>query len=297
MAQPILELVAFFTLRNIAVMHILRPSVLGLKANAGIMRLPFGLLRATPQLGRITEAQNRSSKLSERAIDLIFGALHRQQIYEIQRRAVELLEQLMAATPLGEKTLANLPKDLYAVVCAYLDPSQRLRQLWPDIGVVQFTSGWLNYDTPATEIDKHVHHSVLVLQIVGAPEVDVDVVGLELSAWRSEAGFLRGDHESSAGFAKPDQFGKLRLDYRVRTGAKRLRQEKRQSHHQFGMHAVSNLRFQMHPIELALRVPTPESVLSHVRLTLARADEHQLTLNILTAFAVADDLFSTPIFR
>ncbi len=114
------SLVAFCSLSDVAVVHVLRPRVLGLEADTRIVRFFLSFLRAPAQFCSIAEAKHRAGELGERAINLIFGALHGQQVDQIQRRAVEFLEHLMPAAPLSEKSLADLPEDLDAVVRAYL---------------------------------------------------------------------------------------------------------------------------------------------------------------------------------
>src|SRR3546814_8888183 len=59
----------------------------------------------------------------------------------------------------------------------------------------------------------------------------------------------------SSDVCSSDLFGKLRLDDRVGAGAERLREQKPETDHQFGVDAVADLGFEMHPVELALRIP------------------------------------------
>src|SRR4029077_2885026 len=95
---------------DVPFVDVLRASVLGLEADTRIVRRLLGFLCSPAELRGIAEAPYRASESGQGAINLIFGTLHCQQIDQIQRRAVELLEHLMTATPLRKKPLADLPK-------------------------------------------------------------------------------------------------------------------------------------------------------------------------------------------
>src|SRR3546814_8032666 len=74
---------------------------------------------------------------------------------------------------------------------------------------------------------------------------------MRISDWSSDV----CSSDLAAGLAEADEFGKLRLDDRVGAGAERLREQKPETDHQFGVDAVADLGFEMHPVELALRIP------------------------------------------
>src|SRR3546814_3739922 len=97
---------------------------------------------------------------------------------------------------------------------ADLGAAQCLGELRTDIRIVQFALGGLDHRAATAEVDQRVHHLVLVFEIMGTTEVDVDVVRLEKPARGCEARLLSCDYEGAAGLAEADEFGKLRLDDR-----------------------------------------------------------------------------------
>src|SRR5262249_5395715 len=112
--------------RHVAVPHVLRLSVFGLETHVGVVRRLLRLGGAPAKFGGITEVQHLPRKLGERTIDLVLRTLHGEQVDQVERRAIELLEHLVAAAPLGEEAFADLPEDLDAVACTDLGAAQRL---------------------------------------------------------------------------------------------------------------------------------------------------------------------------
>src|SRR3546814_98514 len=93
--------------------------------------------------------------------------------------SVELFEHLVAGAPLSQEALADLTEDLDAIMGADLGAAQCLGELRTDIRIVQFALGGLDHRAATAEVDQRVHHLVLVFEIMGTTEVDVDVVRLE----------------------------------------------------------------------------------------------------------------------
>src|SRR5665213_1031442 len=161
----------------------------------------------------------------------------------------------MATTPLGQEPLADLAKYPDPVYGADFRAAQRFREFRANVGMLQLFPCRLNNNTSTAEVDQHVYHLVLVLEIIGAPEIDVDIVRLEQTAGGRKPGFLCRYHESATCLPETDQFCELCLHDRAGAGAERLREKQRQADHKLGVHAVPDLGFEMNPIELALRVP------------------------------------------
>src|SRR5262245_62041562 len=211
-ASPCGLLVNFAT--DIAITDILGLCVLGLESNAGVVRCFFFFLSPLAELRRVSEAENLPSKLCEWAINLILGALHRKEIYQVQRCSIELLEHLMTIAPLGKEPLADLPKYLDAIPGTDLRPPKRLSQFGTDVRVVQLFLGRLDNHAAPAEIDQHVDHLVLVFQVVSATKVDVDIVRLVESPGSHESCLLGCEHEGPTRLTESDKLSELGLHYR-----------------------------------------------------------------------------------
>src|SRR5215471_6456719 len=92
--------------------------------SAMLSRLPAPACRVSRYRRDPTE---RSGRVRSAAHPRYTRTLHCQQIDQIQWRAVELLEHLMAATPFGKKPLANLPKDFDPIPRTDVSTPQSLR--------------------------------------------------------------------------------------------------------------------------------------------------------------------------
>ena len=67
--------------------------------------------------------------------------------------------------------------------------------------------------------------------------------------------FLSRDNKGFARFPEPYEVRELRLHHWVVVGAKRTGHQQRQSHDKLGVYRVTDLRLDMYPVELPLRVP------------------------------------------
>jgi hypothetical protein len=70
---------------DVAIVDILGAGVFRLEPDAGVVGGFLRLLRASSKFSRIAEAENLPSEFRQRSVDLIFGALHGQQVDQSAR--------------------------------------------------------------------------------------------------------------------------------------------------------------------------------------------------------------------